>query len=131
PDAALRLAALAVFVREDAERLAARFRLSHKGLAVLLLGADDHAAAELPDELAAKRALYRLGPCSFEAHVLLASADAGIPPDDQAWRQALRLADRWDVPEFPLRGPDIMALGEAKGPALGADLRHSAAAWGD
>ena len=118
-----------MFVREDAERLAARLRLSNNELAVLLLGADDHAAAELPDELAAKRALYRLGPCSFEAHVLLASADAGIPPDDQAWRQALRLADRWDVPEFPLRGPDIMALGEAKGPAIGEILRQVEAEW--
>ena len=43
PDAALRLAALAVFVKEDAERLAARLRLSNNELAVLLLGADDHA----------------------------------------------------------------------------------------
>ena len=129
PDAALRLAALAVFVKEDAERLAARLRLSNNELAVLLLGADDHLAAELPDEAAAKRALYRLGPCSFEAHVLLASADAGIPPEDQAWRQALRLADRWDVPEFPLRGPDIMALGEAKGPAIGEILRQVEAEW--
>ena len=95
----------------------------------LLLGADDHAAAELPDEAAAKRALYRLGPCSFEAHVLLASADAGVPPDDQTWRQALRLADRWEVPEFPLRGPDIMALGEVKGPAIGEILRQLEAEW--
>jgi poly(A) polymerase len=128
PDAALRLAALAVFVQEDAERLAARLRLSNNELAVLALGAEDHAAAELPDEEAAKRALYQLGPCSFEAHVLLASADAGIPPDDQNWRQALRLADRWQVPEFPLRGPDIMALG-AKGPAVGEILRQVEAEW--
>jgi poly(A) polymerase len=129
PDAALRLAALAVFVKEDAERLGARLRLSNNELAVLLLGADDHLSGELPDEAAAKRALYRLGPCSFEAHVLLASADAGIPPEDQAWRQALRLADRWDVPEFPLRGPDIMVLGEAKGPAIGEILRQVEAEW--
>ena len=130
PHAALRLAALAVFVKEDAERLAARLRLSNNELAVLALGADDHAAAELPDESAAKRALYRLGPCSFEAHVLLASADAGIPlPDDQNWRRALRLADRWDVPEFPLRGPDIMALGEVKGLAIGEILRQIEAEW--
>ena len=128
PDAALRLAALAVSVSEDAERLAARLRLSNNELAVLLLGAEDHAAAALPDEAAAKRALYQLGPCRFEASVLLASADAGIAPDDQSWRQALRLADRWRVPEFPLRGPDIMALGE-KGPAIGGILRRVEAEW--
>jgi poly(A) polymerase len=129
PDAALRLAALAVFVPEDAERLAARLRLSNNELAVLMLGAEDHAAAELPDEAAAKRTLYRLGPCRFEASVLLASADAGVAADDAKWRQALRLADRWQVPEFPLRGPDIMALGERKGPAIGEILRAVEAEW--
>ncbi len=129
PDAALRLAALAVFVEEDAERLAARLRLSNNELAVLALGAEDHAVAELPDEAAAKRALYRLGPCRFEAHVLLASADAGMHPDNQAWRQALRLADRWEVPELPVRGSDIMALGEAKGPAIGEVLRRLESEW--
>ncbi len=102
PDAALRLAALAVFVEEDAERLAARLRLSNAEQAVLLLGAADHERAELPDETAARRALYRLGPCKFEAHVLLASADEGVAPDDRGWRQALRLADRWQAPEFPV-----------------------------
>jgi poly(A) polymerase len=129
PDAALRLAALGVFVKEDAERLAARLRLSNNELAVLVLGAEDHASDEFPDEAAAKRALYRLGPCSFEAHVLLASADAGIAPDDQRWRRALRLADRWQAPEFPLRGTDIMALGDVKGPAIGKILRELEAEW--
>ena len=50
---------------EDAERLAARLRLSNAEQAVLALGAEDHAPAELPDQAAAKRALYRLGPCSL------------------------------------------------------------------
>jgi tRNA nucleotidyltransferase/poly(A) polymerase len=129
PDAALRLAALAVFVSEDADRLAARLRLSNNELAVLMLGAEDHAKGELPDEAAAKRALYRLGPCRFEASVLLASADSGVASDDPRWRQALRLADRWRVPEFPLRGPDIMALGDVKGPAIGEILRAVEAEW--
>ncbi len=51
----VRLAALAVFVAEDAERLAARLRLSNAEQAVLALGAADHAETGLPDEEAAKR----------------------------------------------------------------------------
>ena len=129
PDAALRLAALAVFVEEDAARLAQRFRLSNAEQAVLLLGAADHDTGELPEEAAAHRALYQLGPCKFEARVLLASADEGISPDDQRWRQALRLADRWQAPEFPLRGPDITALGDVKGPQIGDMLRRLEAEW--
>jgi poly(A) polymerase len=129
PDAALRLAALAVFVEEDAARLAQRFRLSNAEQAVLLLGACDHDRGELPEEAAARRALYQLGPCKFEAHVLLASADEGISPDDQRWRRALLLADRWQAPEFPLRGPDITALGDVKGPQIGDMLRRLEAEW--
>jgi poly(A) polymerase len=129
PDPALRLAALAVFVAEDAARLAERLHLSNAEQAVLLLGAEDHGDDHLPDDAAAKRALYRLGPCSFEAHVLLAAADAGVAPEDRNWRQALRLADRWQPPEFPLRGNDIMALGDIKGPALGNLLHRLEAEW--
>jgi poly(A) polymerase len=129
PDPALRLAALAVFVAEDAERLAQRLRLSNAEQAVLLLGTNDHERVELPDEIAARRSLYKLGPCKFEAHVLLAAADEGAAPDDARWRQALRLADRWQAPEFPLRGTDITALGDVKGPEIGETLRTLEAEW--
>jgi tRNA nucleotidyltransferase/poly(A) polymerase len=129
PDPALRLAALGVFVAEDAQRLAQRLRLSNAEQAVLLLGANDHERIELPGEAAARRSLYKLGPCSFESHVLLAVADEGVAPDDVRWQQALRLADRWQVPEFPLRGSDITALGDVKGPEIGEMLRTLEAEW--
>jgi tRNA nucleotidyltransferase/poly(A) polymerase len=128
PDAALRLAALAVFVEEDAERLAARLRLSNAEQAVLALGAADHAAAELPDEAAAKRTLYRLGPSAFISRVLIAWADSGASLNDRSWHEALDLAARWQVPSFPLGGADIMALG-LEGPELGATLRRLEADW--
>jgi poly(A) polymerase len=127
PDAKLRLAALAVFVEEDAERLAARLRLSNAEQAVLALGAGGHASG-LPDDAAAKRVLYRLGPSAFTARVLLAWADSGASPDDRSWRQARGLADRWQAPSFPLRGADIMALG-LEGPEIGETLRRLEAEW--
>ncbi len=129
PDPALRLAALGVFVAEDAERLATRLRLSNAEQAVLMLGASDHERVELPGEAAARRSLYKLGPCKFEARVLLAAADEGVAPEDAHWRQALRLADRWQAPEFPVRGPDITALGDVKGPEIGEMLRTLEAEW--
>ncbi|MBC8012658.1 MAG: CCA tRNA nucleotidyltransferase, partial [Methyloceanibacter sp.] len=127
-DAMVRLTALAVFVEEDAERLAGRLRLSNAEQAVLMLGAADHASG-LPDDGAAKRALYRLGPKDFAAHVLLAWADSGASPDDQGWREVLSLAERWQAPSFPLRGGDIMALGDLKGPEIGDILRRLEADW--
>ena len=129
PDAMVRLAALAVFVAEDAERLAARLRLSNAEQAVLALGAAEHAETGLPDEEAAKRALYRLGASAFAADVLIAWADSGAAPDDRSWREAFGLPQRWQAPSFPLRGSDIMPLGDLEGPEIGAMLRRLEAEW--
>jgi poly(A) polymerase len=129
PDAMVRLAALGVFVMEDGERLAARLRLSNAEQAVLALGAFDHAEDGLPDEEAAKRVLYRLGVADFTAYVLLAFADSGAAPGDPAWRAALALPERWQAPAFPLRGSDILAVGDLEGPEIGAILRRLEADW--
>jgi poly(A) polymerase len=128
-DPVLRLAALAVFVAEDAERVAARLHLSNAERAVLALGAGDDAASGLPEEGAAKRLLYRLGATDYPARVMIAWADAGAAPGDRSWREALTLSERWQAPVFPLKGSDIAALGKVEGPALGALLRRLEAEW--
>jgi poly(A) polymerase len=129
PDAMLRLAALTVFVAEDAARVAVRLRLSNAEQAVLALGAGDHAESGLPEEGAAKRLLYRLGPAASAAAVLIAWADSGASANDQNWREVLTLGERWQTPVFPLKGSDLAALGEVEGPALGALLRRLEAEW--
>jgi tRNA nucleotidyltransferase/poly(A) polymerase len=129
PDAALRLAALAVFVEEDVARLATRLRLSNAELAALALGvsADHHA---LPAESAAKELLYRSGPEAYRSRLLLAWADSDTTFDDADWRSALTLPRRWQAPEFPVRGTDITALG-GQGPEIGQALRRLEQAWID
>lgn len=127
PEAALRLAVLAVFVREDVARLTERLRLSNAEQAVLELGVGGEMG--LPTEAAAKAALYRLGPSDYRASVLIAWARAGAAPDDSQWRLALTLPDRWQAPTFPLRGPEIMALGDIKGPEIGEALRTLEQVW--
>ncbi len=131
PEAALRLAALAVFVSEDAPRLAARLKLSNAERAVLARSADEALHQELPDEDAAKRLLYRSGANVCASQVLLAWAARGVSADDAAWRRALTLPRSWEVPVFPLRGPDIMALGDFKGPEIGERLRAVERHWID
>jgi poly(A) polymerase len=126
-DAMLRLAALGVFVREDAARLAARLRLSNAERAVLELGAAK--ADDLPDEDAARRALYRRGENDFTRHVLLAWADSSAGPEEKAWRAAFALPQRWQAPVLPLRGSDIAALGDLSGPEVGEMLRKLEAEW--
>ena len=130
PNAVLRLAALAVFVPGDAKRIARRFKLSNAEQALLALGGEpfDHV---LPDEAAAKRKLYALGPERYASRVLLAWADSAAPATDPAWHRAATLAERWEVPDFPLRGPDIMALGDFAGPQIGEMLRRVEQHWID
>src|SRR6476660_9875586 len=127
PDASLRLAALAVFVEEDVARLAERLRLSNAGQAVLTLGAEKGVAG-LPEETAAKSALYRLGP-SYRSALLLAWVDSGASPDDAEWRKVLALPERWQAPSFPIGGNDVMSLGELKGPEIGELLKVLEQDW--
>jgi poly(A) polymerase len=129
PDAMTRLAALAVFVGEDAVRLSARLHLSNAEQAVLALGAGDHDETGLPGEAAAKRLLYWLGPRDYPAAALIAFADSGAAPNDKDWGEAATLGERWQAPVFPLKGTDVIALGGVEGPALGALLKALEAEW--
>lgn len=129
PNGILRLAALSVFAAEDAPRLSARFKLSNAEQAVLALAADETFDAALPDEAAAKRLLYGIGAERFPLKVLLAWAASGAPAEADGWRRALTLPERWRVPAFPMRGPDITALGDFKGPEIGATLRALEQHW--
>ncbi len=115
---------------EDAPRLAARFKLSNTEQALLALGAGETMDGTLPEEDAAKRLLYRLGPDAYAAQVLLTWAASGADADDAAWRRALNLPEQWQSPVFPLRGSDITAL-SVEGPAVGEILRRLEADWID
>jgi poly(A) polymerase len=129
PNAILRLAALSVFTAEDAPRLAARFKLSNADQALLALGTDETLDAALPGEDAAKRLLYKIGAERFPPKVLLAWAASGAPAEADGWLRAFCLPDRWQAPAFPLRGPDITALGDFKGPEIGAMLHALEQHW--
>jgi poly(A) polymerase len=128
PNAALRLAAIAVFIEEDVARVAMRLRLSNAEQAMLELAARLRPDTQSIDEASAKETLYRLGPEAYRAYVLLAWAASGATPDDPAWRDIYTLPERWQAPDFPLRGADLMALG-LKGPDLGEALRGLERDW--
>ncbi len=130
PDAVLRLAALAVEVPEDADRLRDRLRLSNEeharlaGVAVLMPGLGPNAP-----ERAAKACLYAEGEADYRQRVLIAWARSGDPPDSQGWRDRFALPERWQPPRLPLGGTDVMALGVPTGPRVGELLRALEAWW--
>lgn len=131
PDPVLRLAGLAVFVREDAERLRARFRLANAETARIVAAAAEPLP---PDFLAAgeaawRRTLYRSGADTYRDRVLLAAADSGACSDRLA--EALSLPERWPVPRLPVDGTMLLARGMAPGPAIGRALRAIEERWAE
>ena len=130
PDACRRLGALAVFIVEDAERLAERLRLSNaetERLASMAQAWWQLSAAA--GEHALRALLYRLGEQRFGDRVALAWSRAQAGAADPAWHRALTLPQRWKPPTFPLKAADLIARGVAKGPALGHALAAAEAAW--
>ena len=119
----LRLAALASHVREDADRIGMRLRLSNAEIGVIA-----HANPRWPTTgtvvvpAEAKRMLYRLGADAYRAATLLSWARSDASPQASDWLQRLTLPQRWSVPEFPLNGRDLIAAGVAPGPSLGSLL---------
>ena len=67
--------------------------------------------------------IYRLGKSLFQDWLLLA-VDA---PGD--WRAALTYVENWTAPELPVSGTDILKLGLAPGPRIGALIGAVEAWW--
>ena len=130
PDAVRRLAALAVSVSEDAERLRERLRLANAEHEQLMSMAERwwSISAET-SEHAARELLYRLGRERFLDRVLLAWSRSLDAVTHEGWRALATLQQRWSVPAFPLKAADLLARGVAKGPRLGAALAAAEDAW--
>ena len=128
PDPVFRLAALGVFVLEDAARLSAKLRLSLQETNDLLSFAAARPFTE-PHTRDLKAALYRLGPRLNLGHLLLDWASAGASENDAAWTSAVDLLRTWPRPIFPIGGADLIARGWTSGPALGDQLRRLEEEW--
>jgi poly(A) polymerase len=129
-DAMLRLAALAVEIPEDADRLRDRLRLSndeHARLARMATPMPDLGPAASAGD--SKAALYAEGAAAYCARVLIGWTRSGDAPESRAWRDRLALPDRWQPPKLPLGGADVMALGVPAGPRVGELLRALEAWW--
>lgn len=123
-----RLAALAAQIIEDAERVTARFRLANAdrdamNAAVLNTGS----WVEPPRPDAAKVAAYRFGKSAFIDALALTAVDRRGTLAE--WAAAIHLITDWPVPELPIGGRDLLDLGIAKGPQIGAILRELERWW--
>jgi poly(A) polymerase len=125
-----RLAALAVSVVEDAERLWTRLRLANAEHDQVESMADGWwRLSPAIGEAGARALLYRLGEPRYVDRVLLAWARSGAEAADATWRDLANLPQRWTAPVFPLKAADLMARGVPKGPQLGRALAAAEEQW--
>jgi poly(A) polymerase len=129
PDAIRRLGALAVFLKEDAERLADRLRLSNAESTRLAALDSWWRVFPAHGEQDVRALLYRAGLQTFTDRVLVAWSRSPSGAADAAWLELARLPQRWTVPVFPLKAADFMRRGIAAGPIMGAALRTAEEAW--
>ena len=130
-DAVRHLGALGVVVKEDAERLASRLRLSNAEAERLLALDRWWRISPALGEQAARALLYHAGPQAFADRALLAWSRSDAGAADKAWHALASLPQRWVAPVFPLKAADLIRRGLAAGPALGAALRAAEIAWID
>jgi len=118
PDPVLRLAALAL--DGSPAPLQARLRLSAAETAKLAYAnVRDPAFDPSSSEHEAQAFLYRHGAQAFIDGALMAWARCGEDPGSQSRAERVRLPERWQTPELPVRGADVLALGVKPGPDVG------------
>lgn len=125
PDSVLRLYSLST----DPLSLKDRFRLSNADAKRIEQLVDAPAISPKFREEEQRRILYALGVKTWQDAVHLAWAKSAKPSTDPAWSALASLPERWPIPNFPIKGNDLLASGHAHGPALGQMLRELEDWW--
>ena len=133
PDPLLGLAALAVQIEEDAERLRERLRLSngeYDRLATLARALETLHGARAPPSLGDLRLLlFERGRQGARDAITLTQVDCGAAPDDERFSHAWRFVSDTPQPRLPFSGADIVARGVGPGQRVGVVLKNLQALW--
>jgi poly(A) polymerase len=130
-DPLLGLAALAINLPEDAERLRERLRLSNPETERLVTAAVAfmclHGLETPPLAPALLRLIFRFGRQAASDALALAAAESGA--DITPWREALAYARATKEPRLPFSGADLLARGVPEGRAIGDALKDLQERW--
>ena len=132
-DATLRLGALGVLVREDAERLRERLRLSNAEfdrLDALARSREASHGETAPRSLGDLRTLlFAKGRQGARDAVTMAHVASSAAPDDSGFASAYRFVSDTPSPQLPFAGADVVARGVAPGQRVGMVLKRLQASW--
>ena len=132
-DPVLRLIALCVVVREDAERLREELRLSNaeaqRALAAARALERLHGCTAPPDDGALRAFLHQHGAQAARDALTLAQAQACVGAQDAAFASADAFLATTPRPRLPFSGADLLARGVEPGRGMGAGLKAVEALW--
>ena len=132
-DPMLRLIALCVLVREDAERLREELRLSNAQAQRAQAAAQAletlHGCMAPPQAQDLRALLYQHGAQSIRDALTLAQAEAGVPAHEADWAKADALLATTPKPQLPFSGADLLARGVTPGRGMGATLKAVERLW--
>ena len=132
-DPMLRLIALCVLVREDAERLREELRLSNAEAQRAKMAAQAleklHGATTAPQAKQLRALLYRHGAQATRDALILAQAQAAVATNDDAFAEACAFISSTPKPQPPFSGADLMARGLTAGKSMGAALKRFETLW--
>jgi len=133
-DPILRLAALCVYMAEDAQRLREKLRLSNEEFQRLERVAKSlvplHGSESPPQPQDLKALLFHRGRQTALDAIMLAQAEA-CPSHDGQWETARIFLRDTPEPRLPFSGADVMARGVANGRAIGEALKDLQVRWID
>jgi poly(A) polymerase len=130
-DPLLRLAALCVYLPEDAARLRLQLRLANaeaerlEGAARALVTL--HGRHDPPTCAELQGLLFFYGRRAAADAVILAQAEAS--PETGDWEEARKCLAETEEPSLPFSGADLIARGMFEGRAIGETLKELQAAW--
>jgi poly(A) polymerase len=133
PDAELRWTALFDMVREDADRLRERLRLSNaeadRATQACRVRSTWHGHPAPPDVSVLREMLFLHGQRAARDGLRLAHVDSGAELDDESWRRADLFLRDTPEPRLPFKGADLVARGIPAGQAVGRTLKLLQAKW--
>ena len=132
-DPVLRLIALCVVVREDAERLRGELRLSNaeadRARAAASALEKLHGCRTPPGAADLRAFLYLHGAAAARDALTLAQAEAGAAAQDPLWTDADAFLAQTPRPQLPFSGADLLKRGMAPGVGMGETLKILQTRW--
>ncbi|MCB1544119.1 MAG: CCA tRNA nucleotidyltransferase [Rhodoblastus sp.] len=132
-DAVLRLAAFAVLVREDADRLRDRLRLSnaeHRRLHAAASALEAlHQSAAPPEGTQLAEFVFLHGVDATGDALAIAHVESRAAPDDANWLKSREDAEALRELKLPVSGDDLKQRGVTEGRAIGATLKTLQMKW--